>query len=416
MDPNFRAYAMALLRHHDLLSEGKENDIQLEAVEDRMSALWDKLDARQRDELRGISSDLNWLRRGYLPAPKGRRSEDVTQAELDVFQAQSEAGIPRPLLHAVRACAPALENGLVALCRARCYVGLGLPEVSEPFLKAAVDLAAHRSKSGRDAFAMLINVSPSGAFQKATEVIASPEKYTPVVVAMAIQFFVEFLGSDPAAVSPEQLADMMRKASERLDDEPTPQEDRVLFCTLVGAQLMTFGFVDDSIRFLESGLELEPENAELLGWLGEALYARDRERAVELFKRSMLGGTRLLRPYLHLANHFLVEGDFERANAYAAHAADKARDDFSLGVALEIMAIGLSEQGEPQNIVLGLLRRAASLAPGNERILHNLAAFEKFLEGKAAAAWETEEDRGIVESRERWRAGEEGQGFALSPH
>src|SRR5262245_46827199 len=117
-DPNFRAYAMALLRHHDLLSEGKENDVQLEAVEDRMSTLWDKLDEGRRDELRGISSDLNWIRRGYLPAPKGRRKEDVTQAELDDFQAHNEAGQPLPLLHALRACAPALENGLVALCRA----------------------------------------------------------------------------------------------------------------------------------------------------------------------------------------------------------------------------------------------------------------------------------------------------------
>src|SRR5262249_50759818 len=97
-------------------------------------------------------------------------------------------------------------------------------------------------------------------------------------------------------------------------------------------------------------------------------------------------------------------------------AADKARDDFGLGVALEIMAISLSEQGEPQNIVLGLWRRAASLAPGNARIAHNLAAFEKRLQGKAAAAWETEEDPVIGESRERWRADEKSQVFALSSH
>jgi hypothetical protein len=141
-DPNLREYALALLRYHYLLSEGKDSDSEVDLIEDRMSELWDELDETQRDEVRGISSDLNWIRRGYLPPPKGRRKEDITQAELDEFQANKDAGNLLPLLHAVRACAPALDNGLVALLRARCYVGLGLPDVSEPFLKAAADLAA----------------------------------------------------------------------------------------------------------------------------------------------------------------------------------------------------------------------------------------------------------------------------------
>jgi tetratricopeptide (TPR) repeat protein len=403
-DRNFRAYALALLRHHNLLSEGKGNDIQIEVVEDRMSAMWGELDEAHRNELRGISSDLNWIRRGFLPAPKGRSKEDVTRAELDEFQQLNEAGNLLLLLHSVRACAPALDNGLVAFCRARCYVGLGLPEVSEPFLKATVDLANDRSDDCRSAFVMLIHVSPSGAFQKATEVIAASDKYPPVVVAFAIQFFVEFLGGETTAFSKEELADIMRKAADRLDDEPTPQEDRVLFCSLVGAQLMSFGFVGDSIRFLERGLQLEPENAELLGWLGEAVYARDRAWAVELFKRSILAKTRLVRPYLHLANHFLVERDFERANAYAAHAADMARDNDSLAAALEIMAISLSEQGGDSRIVLGMFRRAASLAPGNSRIAGNLTVFEKYLESKSPSAdWETREQTSGFETRERWR-------------
>lgn len=409
-DRTFRAYVQALLRHHALLSEGKDNGAQVEVVEDRMSALWPQLDEGLQREIRGISSDLNWLRRGYTPPPKGRRKEDVTWAELEEFQRLNEAAhvdksALLPLLHAVRACASALEDGLVALCRARCYVGLELPELSEPFLKATIDLTGHHSEACRAAFVMLVHVSPAGAFQKAVDVIDAPLKYPPVVVAYSIQFFVEFLGGDPAAVSRDKLAEELRQAAGRLDDEPTPHEDRVTFYSLAGAQLMSFGFVDDGIKYLDEGLKLEPENAELLGWLGEAVYGQDRKRGVELFKRSILGRTRLVRPWLHLANHFLVERDFERAKAYAAHAADMARDNFSLAYALEIMAIGMSETGEPHQIVLGLLRRAHGLAPSNKRIAHNLQSFERFIQSKAAPTpWETEEQPAISETRERWRA------------
>ena len=365
-DRNFRAYLQARLRHHALLSGGKDNDVQVEVIEDRMSALWPKLDEAQQREIRGISSDLNWLHRGYTPPPKGRRKEDVTRRDVEECQRLNEAAhedkdAHLPLLHALRACAPALDNGLVALCRARSYVGMELPELSEPFLKAAIDLAGQHSEPCRAAFVMLVHISPAAAFQKAVDVTQAPGKYPPVVVAYSIQYFVEFLGGDPVAVSRDKLAEELHKAAERLDDEPTPHVDRVTFYSLAGALLMSFGFVDDGIRYLEEGLKLEPENAELLGWLGEAVYDRDRKRGVELFKRSILGRTRLVRPWLHLANHFLVERDFERAKAYAAHAADMARDNFSLAYALEIMGIGMSETGEEDQIALGLLHRATIL-------------------------------------------------------
>ncbi len=403
-DRNFRAYVRVLVRRHQLLAEGKEDSDYAELLEGRMSELWERLDDTQRQEMRGISSDLNWLRRGYLPAPKGRRKEDISKAETDEFLKLLEAWDILPLLHSMRACAPALNQGVVAMARARCYLSLGLDEVSEPFLKATIDLAQNRSEAARSAFVMLIHVSPAGAFQKATEVIASPDKYPPVIVAFAIQFFLEFVGEEVPPASRNELVKKMLAAATRLDDEPTPREDQVLFFSLVGAQLMAFGLVDDSIKFLEQGLQLEPENADLLAWLGEALYNKDRTKAVELLNQSISSGTKLVRPYLHLANHFLVGGDFVLAQAYAAHAADRARDSFSLGVALEIMAISLSEQRAPHDLVLGLLRRAAKLAPDNKRIEFNLAAFEKFVQSKSVpATWETQENREVSESRERWR-------------
>src|SRR5207244_3800062 len=89
-DKHFQTYALAILGHHYLLVQGKEGTPELQEVEEFMSWLWKKLNEGQRRELRGISSDLNWIRHGYLPAPKGGRKEDVTKAELDRFYAEMQ--------------------------------------------------------------------------------------------------------------------------------------------------------------------------------------------------------------------------------------------------------------------------------------------------------------------------------------
>src|SRR5947209_6818664 len=108
MDKNFLAYADALLRHHYLLSDGNEDGPEAERVEEQLTALWEKLDDTQREQLRGVSSDLNWIRRGYTPPPKGRRREDVTPEELMEFYRLNEAQDFFGMLPALRVCAAAV--------------------------------------------------------------------------------------------------------------------------------------------------------------------------------------------------------------------------------------------------------------------------------------------------------------------
>ena len=136
-DRNLRAYALALLRHHSLQVAGKEEGVEFEAIEDKLSELWEALSETQRHHARGISSDLNWIRRGYSPPPKGRKPEEVSQGELDEFHRLHEAKDYAPLLHSLRICAAALSAVFVASCRAACYNNLGLPEVALAFHEAA---------------------------------------------------------------------------------------------------------------------------------------------------------------------------------------------------------------------------------------------------------------------------------------
>src|SRR6266852_7963618 len=92
MDAAFRESAELELRCHHLLLDGKENDPEILAAEDRMTALWEKLDENQRRSLNGMGSDLNWVRRKGEPPPRGRQKpEDVTSIEQQELAAAMEA-------------------------------------------------------------------------------------------------------------------------------------------------------------------------------------------------------------------------------------------------------------------------------------------------------------------------------------
>ena len=60
----------ALLRHHHLLSEGKEDGPEMEQVEEVLSQLWDKLDEAQQQQMRGqLGPELD--SQGVRASPEG---------------------------------------------------------------------------------------------------------------------------------------------------------------------------------------------------------------------------------------------------------------------------------------------------------------------------------------------------------
>src|SRR5437879_1996397 len=91
LDEPYRRYTQLLLRHHHLLSEGKEAAAETEVVEEEMTRLWERLAEAQRRSLSGLGSDLNWIRRGCRPPPKGRRPEEVAPQDCEALvQARAE--------------------------------------------------------------------------------------------------------------------------------------------------------------------------------------------------------------------------------------------------------------------------------------------------------------------------------------
>src|SRR5271154_2569800 len=122
IDAGFREYAELELRCHYLVLEGKENDPETLAAEDRMTFLWEILDATQRYTLRGMGSDLNWVRRKFEAPPKGRKlPAEVSDLEQQELVAAINSKTWYKVLHYLRLCAPVFPVVVLSYLRGRIY-------------------------------------------------------------------------------------------------------------------------------------------------------------------------------------------------------------------------------------------------------------------------------------------------------
>jgi hypothetical protein len=129
VDSTYRSFAELLLRRHRLLADETSDSAEIDALEDRMTALWEKLDESQRQSLNGLGSDLNWARRGGAAAPKARKAEEVSDTDRANLAAAEAAQDPHATLHWLRVCSPAMELKDLAQRRRRAYTLAGLPQV-----------------------------------------------------------------------------------------------------------------------------------------------------------------------------------------------------------------------------------------------------------------------------------------------
>ena len=137
-DAVFREYADLELRCHHLLLEMKENAPELAAAEDRMDVLWEQLDEVQRRSLKGMGSDLNWVRRKGESPPNGRKDPtDVPPLEQQELMAAIGSKEWHKVLHDLRLCAPLFPVITLAHLRGSAYDAIGFPTYASVFYEQA---------------------------------------------------------------------------------------------------------------------------------------------------------------------------------------------------------------------------------------------------------------------------------------
>jgi hypothetical protein len=142
IDAVYCDYADLGLRRHHSLSEGKEDSAEVSDAEAGMDTLWPRLDEVQRRCVKGMASDLNWVRRKGEPAPQGRKTPiEVSAQELQELSAAITSKEWHRILHYLRLCAPAFQAASLARERAIAYEAIGLPGYARVFSDKVVEFA-----------------------------------------------------------------------------------------------------------------------------------------------------------------------------------------------------------------------------------------------------------------------------------
>lgn len=145
VDDRYRRYAALLRQHNDLLTQASAES-ELDSFECEMTQLWDELEATQQRSLSGLSSDLNWLRRGGELAPRTRSAAQVSDSDLHDLSQARDAHEWHKLLHYLRLCAARLSPFDVAFLRATAWQVLGFPQLAQTFSGLAAQLEPNNSR------------------------------------------------------------------------------------------------------------------------------------------------------------------------------------------------------------------------------------------------------------------------------
>jgi len=131
----FRRNVAILLRLHHAWGDKPTAD----ALREELDAAWEALSEEEEVQVRGLSSDLNWVRRG--PAPRGPKVEDVRQEELVCFRTVAREGeLGSEELRLMRRCLPRLPASMVAYRRGRIWAAQGYPALAHVFFEHATAL------------------------------------------------------------------------------------------------------------------------------------------------------------------------------------------------------------------------------------------------------------------------------------
>ena len=178
-DAGFREYVALQLHRHNLVMAGKVMEPDFDNTEDRMTELWEKLDSTQRESVKGMSANINWIRRKAVPPPKGRKLEEVSQKDIDHLAAAIKSRDWYAVLHFLRLCRPIITVPNLAHLRAEAYAGVGFDEYSRHLYEMGADFDPSNGSLGVLAIRAIEKTDPTKALNRAERILATSIQLPP---------------------------------------------------------------------------------------------------------------------------------------------------------------------------------------------------------------------------------------------
>ena len=373
MTDAYLAYAAHSLRYHDLQLRNDADTSAAEGLEEEMSAQWSSLDDVQRKSLSGIGSDLIWIRSKAVLAPRGRKLEEIEESDKRMLLEATKSNDYHAVLHHLRICAAAVSPEKLAFARGGAYRHAGLPRLGAIFHDFAAELDKNNGAIGVLALRALDQLDPEMATRRSRAILDSLFPYPPVVVVLCVGTLLERSRQNAPPTNTDYYANIILKAIDRLDLEPSSRETRAMVYQLAGSNFEVLGRADDAIRWFEEGLKLSPDNDVMLVGAGALKYRADPDQAVKLLEKAIKLKSSLVYPYYLLAHFHLRRRDFGQSLRYIQLASRFAEAE---EVKAELLAwSAICQEGMlPEDTRRSLFEKAKAMSQSSSRIAKNLGS------------------------------------------
>lgn len=386
-NPYYLEYESLLKDLHRLISDGKGDTEEADAVRDRMDTPEQHLSREEINRLNGLSADLYMLQNDEVYEKYEGTQEQLRSQLADVW----EHGDLEETLRLLRKGHDFLTLDRVAYLRAEAYKGLNHLDTALLFLEYAARLNKQNIAYQASMLDLLVNLGrldeaatqarsyilneslPSVLlFQSAAVLYLSTQELTSGEAKPIHQFIVQALGR--AVVDGQPVADLP--------------------ANMVAAVHLQLGYCYEELQQFQEALKAYDSAIANSPLNDEALIARGSLRAtlgfndgaISDFQQATTLNTQYAAPYFYLARHWLVKGDYERCLEASAKALGLTRNPRDGAVLWDWSAIAQFKLGRPRADVEKLFEHAMTLDPLNEQIQQNYRLFQVTTSPDATAA------------------------------
>lgn len=386
--PSYLAYARGVRELHRLALEGKEDSPEADVVRDATDLPWEALTEAEKKRAGELSEDLYSISEPSSAEPKAMNPQ--AQANFNaIYEAQNRGEWERAL-SLLRRWADYISPPLVSFLRGALWLEAGDPETAALFYEHAWRLEPNNGKYQAAYLHVLESFAPEEARRLADDALRDAENHDPVVIAQAVSTALNTLGSTSPTERTRRLGnllDALKSALERMAMDDDEEANIPLHSVLAGMAGFCHEILQEDQAAAECysrGLLFAPRDPKLLANRGSLLYGRSSPQGVEDLRLAIEYGTTDIWPYLFLAHHNLVGGEYDQCRSLCEQGMRLEGVETAKSELAEWLAISRAELGFPAGMVRAAFEESLRLDPSNDRARRNLATFESSAASTAA--------------------------------
>lgn len=381
-NPEYVKAETLLKELHRLISEGKGDSDEADAVREEMDEPWWKLTQEEQARLNGLSADLYMLQGAevFEPLPQEERTRERLGAALKEAKDRRDW---QQVLALLRKGPVYLSPDEIAFIRAEAYKELGHLDTALMFIDYAAMSKPQNVIYDWKATEILLRLGRFDEVRLRTDKQLQNKDLVPVFLIQSASFMVgvaRHRSTEEASSLYQQAIKLLRHALSGTQPVPGLLPNTVAFgYGLLGHCYELLDERESALKAYDSALAADPDDPLVLVSRGLLRLEANLPGAFSDLEKAVARNTPVIGPYIVLAHHALIQGHYTECVELCNKILSLTNDPSLQATALQWIGISRSELRHPPELLRQYFVMALSLAPLNEAIQQSLEYFDRMV-------------------------------------